>query len=219
LLLPGMTANVDIVLGSKTGVLKAPNAALRFRPPGAEESTATGFGGGDADSSAATARIEQIGVDIGLEGDKLKQYVAIVERNQEELREAVAAARTTTTGGTGTGTGRPTFDRTALTNIQAKLTSELRLILTEEQFAAYQEAAGGGAGGGTGTGRTGRDRGAATTENTLTGTGEIWVMRDGEPTLVAVRTGLADLEFTEIQSDELAVGDEVIVRAVVLNND
>src|SRR5688572_23307730 len=30
---PGMTANASIVLAEKTGVLKIPNSALRFRPP------------------------------------------------------------------------------------------------------------------------------------------------------------------------------------------
>src|SRR3989442_3937218 len=35
-LLPGMTANVKIIVASKPNVLKIPNAALRFRPPGAE---------------------------------------------------------------------------------------------------------------------------------------------------------------------------------------
>jgi HlyD family secretion protein len=35
-LLPGMTANVQIVTDQKDNALKVPNAALRFRPPGAE---------------------------------------------------------------------------------------------------------------------------------------------------------------------------------------
>jgi HlyD family secretion protein len=35
-LLPGMTANVRIVTDQKDGVLKIPNASLRFRPPGAD---------------------------------------------------------------------------------------------------------------------------------------------------------------------------------------
>src|SRR3989442_132060 len=35
-LLPGMTANVKIIVASKPNVLTIPNAALRFRPPGAE---------------------------------------------------------------------------------------------------------------------------------------------------------------------------------------
>ena len=35
-LLPGMTANVRIIIDQKEGVLQVPNAALRFRPPGVE---------------------------------------------------------------------------------------------------------------------------------------------------------------------------------------
>src|SRR5437870_347085 len=35
-LLPGMTANVKLVVAEKPNVLKVPNASLRFRPPGAE---------------------------------------------------------------------------------------------------------------------------------------------------------------------------------------
>jgi HlyD family secretion protein len=35
-LLPGMTANVQIVTDQKDNALKVPNAALRFHPPGAE---------------------------------------------------------------------------------------------------------------------------------------------------------------------------------------
>jgi HlyD family secretion protein len=35
-LLPGMTANVRIIIDQKDNALKVPNAALRFRPPGAE---------------------------------------------------------------------------------------------------------------------------------------------------------------------------------------
>src|SRR5262249_54121831 len=36
-LLPGMTANVKIVVDQKRDVLKVPTAALRFRPPGEPE--------------------------------------------------------------------------------------------------------------------------------------------------------------------------------------
>ncbi len=45
-LLPGMTANVRIVTDTRESVLKAPNAALRFRPAGA---------GGSADSAASAS--------------------------------------------------------------------------------------------------------------------------------------------------------------------
>ncbi|MBI3625041.1 MAG: efflux RND transporter periplasmic adaptor subunit [Candidatus Rokubacteria bacterium] len=45
-LLPGMTANVRIVVDQKPSVLKVPNAALRFRPQGVEPDGAPRGGGG-----------------------------------------------------------------------------------------------------------------------------------------------------------------------------
>ena len=39
---PGMTANASIIIAQKEGVLKVPNAALRFRPPGATNGPAGG---------------------------------------------------------------------------------------------------------------------------------------------------------------------------------
>lgn len=40
---------------------------------------------------------------------------------------------------------------------------------------------------------------------------ELYLLRDGEPTPVRVRTGASDGRFTEIEPDELEEGDEVIV--------
>lgn len=40
-LLPGMTANVRFTVNQKNGVLRAPNAALRFKPAGEDADTAT----------------------------------------------------------------------------------------------------------------------------------------------------------------------------------
>ena len=47
-LLPGMTAYVQITLATEEDVLRVANAALRYRPPGAETAAATGTGRGDA---------------------------------------------------------------------------------------------------------------------------------------------------------------------------
>ncbi|CAM5203596.1 efflux RND transporter periplasmic adaptor subunit [Alishewanella longhuensis] len=41
LLLPGMTANVNVIRGQQSDVLRVPNAALRFRPAGASATTNT----------------------------------------------------------------------------------------------------------------------------------------------------------------------------------
>ncbi len=54
-LLPGMTANVRIVVDQKPSVLKVPNAALRFRPQGVQGDTPGGSGPVRAGGSAAPA--------------------------------------------------------------------------------------------------------------------------------------------------------------------
>ncbi|HET6520806.1 MAG TPA: efflux RND transporter periplasmic adaptor subunit, partial [Geminicoccaceae bacterium] len=58
LLLPGMTALVQIVVGRVAGVLKVPNAALRFRPP---EGAAAAAGGGAAGPGAASGETGDLG--------------------------------------------------------------------------------------------------------------------------------------------------------------
>ena len=55
-LLPGMTANVRIVIDQKESVLQVPNAALRFRPAGVEaDRSASGRRGPAAGPAAAAA--------------------------------------------------------------------------------------------------------------------------------------------------------------------
>jgi HlyD family secretion protein len=117
-LLPGMTANVRIVTAEKEKVLKVPNAALRFRPPGAID----------------------------------------------EKKPAGAVSPAPTISGRGAG-GR-----------------------------------GGGPGG----------NGA--------GGGKIWIVsEDGKPKAVNVRLGLADGGMTEIVTDELKEGSDVIVGLQTVN--
>ncbi len=70
-LLPGMTANVRIVIDQKESVLQVPNAALRFRPPGLETTErerparpggGSGPGGGRG-GGAAAGRVWIVGPD------------------------------------------------------------------------------------------------------------------------------------------------------------
>jgi HlyD family secretion protein len=67
-LLPGMTANVRIIIDQKEGVLQVPNAALRFRPPGVETAErparpGAGPGGGSRGGGAPTGRVWILGPD------------------------------------------------------------------------------------------------------------------------------------------------------------
>ena len=65
-LLPGMTANVRIVIEQKENVLQVPNAALRFRPPGvetAERERPARPGGGGGRGGAPAGRVWLVGSD------------------------------------------------------------------------------------------------------------------------------------------------------------
>jgi HlyD family secretion protein len=42
----------------------------------------------------------------------------------------------------------------------------------------------------------------------------VWVLRDGEPEAVAVKTGASDGKFTELKSGDIQPGDRVVIDAV-----
>jgi HlyD family secretion protein len=80
-LLPGMTASIDIVTGQREDVLRASNAAVRFRPP--DDLAPEAPGGGDSEGGgrgnpgeAMAAMLEQVGVEP-----------AVRETIAQELRE------------------------------------------------------------------------------------------------------------------------------------
>ncbi len=197
-LLPGMTASVDVVLGSRRNVLRAPNAALRFTPPAG---VGSGGSGGDARMpGGGTDRAAEMASQLSLTEEQEQKFAALIEENAQELRVVMQQQQDNPFG----------FDRNAMSNLRSKLENQLKLVLNEEQMASYRQLsapAGGGRAGFTPGGATQMER------------GEIWVLRNGEPVQLSIRTGLSDVEYTEIQSDELQAGDEVIVRAVYFVND
>jgi|SRR5690554_4852562 len=46
---------------------------------------------------------------------------------------------------------------------------------------------------------------------------DVWILRDGQPQRVLLRVGSSDGRFTEVLSDELSVGDEVLIGIVPSN--
>jgi HlyD family secretion protein len=56
-LLPGMTANLQVVVAKRVGVLKVPNMALRFRPPGQPEDVRAEAGAVNAAEPGVTGRV------------------------------------------------------------------------------------------------------------------------------------------------------------------
>jgi HlyD family secretion protein len=192
-LLPGMTANVRIVVDQRDKVLKVANAALRFRPAGRDEPSkpaeaaaapATGAPQGAAQAAQAfrqrlmqelkpddaqKARLEQI-------LDETRQKMGAVRDIADEQERRKQAERT-----------------------RAESRARITEILKPEQKAIYErlvaelgERRSGGGG----------------------GTGRVW-MRDGAGELkpVELRLGLTDGTSTEVTSGELKEGDEIVLGA------
>ncbi|HEV8584350.1 MAG TPA: efflux RND transporter periplasmic adaptor subunit [Methylomirabilota bacterium] len=134
-LLPGMTANVKLVYAEKPNVLKVPNAALRFRPAGAEAGPpppGRGVPGGGQPAGGerggggrGAAMRERLVTGLGLDAAQQKQLDAILA-DASQPRETTRA--------------------------------KIREILTPAQQAKYDEmaAARGGAGASGGGGTPGR---------------------------------------------------------------
>jgi HlyD family secretion protein len=183
-LLPGMTANVRIVVERRDNVLKVANAALRFRPGGAPE----------AKPAAEAAPVQQAG---GQQAQAFRQRLyeevkpdesqrAKFEEVFNETRQKMAGVRDVR----GDGERRKQLER-----IRGETRAKLVELLKPEQKPAFERliAEMGG-------------RGAAPVA------GRVWILgAGGELRPVEVRLGLSDGSSTEIAEGPLKEGAEVIL--------
>ena len=192
-LFPGMTANVRIVTDTRENALKIPNAALRFRPPGAAEAraaagTAPGKETGAAEGAskkggqpAGQATRERLTRELNLTAEQQAKVGAILDQVRDKVRAL------------------DTADKSARRKQAARLRAESRAqiaeALTPEQRKRYEEMA---------PGRAGRGR--------TTSPGRVWVQdASGQPHSIEVRTGLSDGTHSEAVGGELREGMLLIV--------
>jgi HlyD family secretion protein len=189
-LVPGMTANVRIVTDQRDAVLKVPNAALRFRPAGAAN-------GKDEPAAAAAAGTGAGAATGGGPGDTQARRQRLVEELKldaaqqarvdeifAELRNRMMELREL-----------PEADRRQRgERARADVRQKIAAILNPEQQKKYAEMVA-----------------AETGRGSVGGSGRVYVVRDGRPAEVRVRTGLTDGNATEILGSDLADGTEVIV--------
>ncbi len=206
-LLPGMTANADIVLETHRNVMKVPSAALRWQPVSETSQrggsplpfgAGPGGGGGGGFGGPPGGGARQGGQRGGGAG-RIVQQLDLDARQKKawepieaEMRQKMSAAFASAGG-----------DRSKLRETMRKNTDEafakLEPLLRPDQKTKLTAlratmAQGGGRGG----------RGA-------TRGGVLYVMRDGKPTPVPVRVGATDGTSTEIVTNQLKAGDQVIV--------
>lgn len=201
-LLPGMTANVRIITAQKEKALKLPNAALRFRPPGAgdEKKAATpaspppapaavASGGGPGGGGGFAQQRERLVAELKLDAAQQTKVDAIFEGMRDKFRSA---------------RDLPDAEKPkAQERNRAEIREKVAAILAPEQKLRYQEMASEAqaarAGGGGGSGR-------------------VWIMgEDGSPKAISVRLGLTDGSMTELVSGDIKEGTEVIVGQQTAN--
>jgi HlyD family secretion protein len=183
-LLPGMTANIQIIVDERREVLKVPNAALRFKPNG-EGGPRAGEPRSAAASKGDAARPE----------DQLKHLTAALrlsESQQNQVRVILTDA----------GEKLDALRRQDATpdeirrETQAQLDrtrSAVAIVLTAEQRERYV-------------------RFAAAQEGAASQRGQAFVLdKEGRPQPVDLVLGISDGTFTEVLSGEISSGQPVII--------
>lgn len=192
-LFPGMTANVRVIVATRENVLKVPNAALRFRPPGVSDTTAAALAdaGGAGDDKGkgkgkGQAYLERLDKELALSAEQRARVEEIMNDTRGRIREIAtddAAER------------RRLSDR-----IRAESRGRIAEVLTPEQRVKYDAMAG-----------AGRGRGGVTN-------GRVWVPgAAAQPQPVSLRLGLSDGTSTEVLSGEVQEGTDVIVGVIAEN--
>jgi len=202
-LLPGMTANAKMIVSEKPSVLKVPNAALRYRPAGADAAPAAagpgpaagaparqGGGGGGGERSGGERggggrpSVEQIRerlvASLKLTEDQQKKLDPILQDSRQQMqtvREASEGER-----------------QQRAQKIREATRVRIREILTPEQQVRYDETSGGGAGRDPQSGSPGR----------------VWIVDGDKLKPIQLTLGISDGSTTEILRGDLAEGQDVV---------
>ncbi len=188
-LLPGMTANVRLIVAAKGNVLKVPNAALRFRPVGSEAGIAgplpvAGAWGADRAGRASTDSIrDRLVRSLNLNDEQQRKLEPIFEERHQQ-RKALRGA-----------TLSEEERQVRAQKVKQATRARIREMLTPDQRAHYDAIAGAGAA----DGRSGI-------------AGRVWVLGpDGKPKPIGLTLGLSDGMATEVRGGDVRKGQEVIL--------
>jgi HlyD family secretion protein len=188
LLKPGMSAEVEVHIGRREGILAVPNTALRTDRDVASAAQVLGLDPGEVEGQLAAAADPAANGSASLGGGaspdsgtaKPKATMTTPDGREIVLPEGVTAEQV-----------RAAF---------AKMRGGGELTAGERAVLQKMRSAMGGQGG--------RAR-AQSSDYQFGGRYIVFTLRDGRPTPVRIRTGLTDLEFSEV-TEGLQAGDSVL---------
>jgi HlyD family secretion protein len=120
---PGMTANVSVQIEHKEGILKIPNAALRFRPESAKAEEAGEKRKEPSPSEKGRAIVEQLTEGLNLTPEQQSKVEMILKSSRQEIQEIREKSK----------------PEEAKRKIQSLLRQKIMGVLTEEQRRKYIE--------------------------------------------------------------------------------
>jgi HlyD family secretion protein len=199
-LLPGMTANAEIEVSRRNGVLRVPNAALRYKP--AEEAEGAAPAAQPARGSAQlTADLPAIAQRLQLDVRQRAAFdsamAAMQARIAERTRTPATTPRTTSlfggpaparTGGGASGGNQGAMRQRMLERLNQQFAA-FRATLTQQQQRRWDQ-----------------DIAALASARRA----PVYLLVDGKPRQVVVRVGASDGTDTEVSGD-IRAGDKVIV--------
>jgi len=185
-LLPGMTANVRVVVDSRDQAIKVPNAALRYRPVGTADAKPAA-----AAPAGAAGAAQQFRERVFAELKPDESQKAKLEQIFDDTRQKMMQLRDMPKDG----------DRKKLgERLRSESRARVMEVLTEAQKPIYE--------------RLVAELGGARGAGGATAAGRVWVLDEKrQPKAVEVRIGLTDGTSTELMPGPLKEGDEVILGA------
>jgi HlyD family secretion protein len=188
-LLPGMTANLDIITGERVDVLTVSNIMLRFRPSSALEARSRPLA--EAQPGGRPGRGGQGGRPGGRRGGgQMQQLIETLDLSPEQADQIREASQAVFSRARSVAESGGEIDRAAM---QAEIATVMQSILTPDQMRQYREQQ-----------REARETRRAT----------VWV-EEADGTLVErrIRVGIGDSQRTEVVGGQLEEGEAVVERA------
>ena len=197
-LLPGMTANVELVIGERADAIQVPSSALRFTPRGIEVPSAGGGGGsgggggqgwqgqGGSGGGGMRGMIQQLNENLNLNAEQQEAARAIFM----EMGQSIRGLRE---GGMEADQMGP-----AIAQLRRQMTQKLEALFDPEQKRLYHQL----------TAEAAASRGVR---------GRVWTVGpEGSPVSANVMIGISDGSRTEVLRGEIKPGDQVIVGESVV---
>jgi len=192
-LLPGMTANVELVIGERADAIQVPSSALRFTPRGIEVPSAGGGGGsgggggqggqgqGGSGGGGMRGMMQQLNENLNLNAEQQEAARAIFM----EMGQSIRGLRE---GGMEADQMGP-----AIAQLRRQMTQKLEALFDPEQKRLYHQL----------TADAAASRGVR---------GRVWTVGpEGSPVPANVMIGISDGSRTEILRGEIEPGNQVIV--------